>query len=128
LEFRRVLFRSTKEGARFHRVLDAGLERGETLRLPLFEHLRVVADVGIDADLVARRSAEQFVNRHTEEFAFDVPERLLDAAEHTGEDRPASIESVTVNRLPVMDDIARVFAGQIRRDLFDGAGAGPGAA
>ena len=57
----------------------------------------------VDADAVARRAAEQFVDRDAERLALDVPQRHVDAAEGAGEDRAAAIEGVAVDRLPVVD-------------------------
>ena len=91
-------------------------------------HLVRRAGVGIDADPVARRAAEQLVDRHAEGLALDVPERLVDAAQGAGQDRAAAVESMAVDRLPVVDDRPRVLADQIRLDLLDrfGAGRAPG--
>ena len=59
----------------------------------------------------------------TQDLAFDVPESLFDTAQHAGEDRAAAVERVTINGLPVMHNIARVFANQIRCDLLHSRGA-----
>ena len=73
----------------------------------------------VDADPVARWPTEQFVDGHAEQFSFDVPERLLDAAQRAGQNRAAAIKGMTINRLPVMNNIAGIFPNQIGGDLFD---------
>ena len=108
-------------------VLYARLERGEALILASLELFRIVADMRVDADAIARRTTEQFIHGHTHELTFDVPERLFDAAQRAGEDRTAAIERVTIDRLPVMHDVARIFADEIRRDLRNRFGASLGA-
>ena len=78
------------------------------------------AGVGVDADPPPGRAAEQLVDRHAERLALDVPEGHVDAAQGAGQDRAAAVEGVAVDRLPVMDDLARVLADQVRLDLLDG--------
>src|SRR5262249_62207085 len=87
----------------------AGLERGEALRLALADQLRR-ARVRVDADALARGAAQEFVNRDAEQFALDVPERLINPGERARQNRPAAIEGVARDRLPVMHNGARVFA------------------
>ena len=77
------------------------------------------AGVGVDADPVARRAAEQLVDRHAQRLALDVPQGHVDAAQGAGQDRPAAIEGVAVDGLPVMHHLARVLADQVRLDLLD---------
>src|ERR1044071_6649256 len=79
--------------------------------------------MSVKTDAIARGSAEQFVNRHAKKFSFDFSQRLLDAAQRAREQRTAAIERVAINRLPVMHDVARIFADEIRSNLFDGRGA-----
>src|SRR5215475_11734290 len=105
----------------------AGLERGEALRLALADQLRR-ARVRIDADALARGAAQEFVNRDAEQFPLDVPERLINPGERARQNRPASIEGVAIDRLPVMHNGARVFADQVRFHLLDRRGAGKRAA
>jgi hypothetical protein len=47
------------------------------------------------------------------------PERLVNARKRAGQDRAAAIEGVAIDSLPVMCDGARVFANQVRLDLFN---------
>ena len=77
------------------------------------------AGVGIDAHAVARRAAEQLVNRHAQRLALDVPERLVDAAERAGENRAAAIERMPIDGLPVMRYRPRVLADEVRLDFLD---------
>ena len=83
-------------------------------------------DLAVDADAVAGRAAEQFVDRHTVDFALDIPERLVDPAEDGGLDRPAAIERPAVNRLPVEHDAIGILADQVTSDLEGSGGACPG--
>ncbi len=45
--------------------------------------------VGVDADLVAELAAQQFVDRHAQRLALDVPQGLLDRADR-GEDHAST--------------------------------------
>src|SRR5215510_4765491 len=105
----------------------AGLERGEALRLALADQLRR-ARMRVDADALARGAAQEFVNRDAEQFALDVPERLVNPGERARQNGPAAIEGVAIDRLPVMHNGARVFADQVRFHLLDRRGAGQRAA
>ena len=78
------------------------------------------ARVGVDAHPPPRGAAQKLVHRNAERLALDVPEGHVDAAQGAGEDRPAPVEGVTVDRLPVVDDLARVLADQVGLDLLDG--------
>src|ERR1700709_1990035 len=84
--------------------------------------------MGIDANAVAHGAAEQLVNRNAERLAFDVPQGLIDAAQSAGEDGAATIERMAIDGLPVFSNRARILAHQVRFNLFDGFGAGEGAA
>ena len=75
--------------------------------------------MGVDADPVARRAAEQLVDGHAQGLALDVPEGHVDAAQGAGQDRAAAVEGVAVDRLPVVDDLARVLADEVGLDLLD---------
>ena len=77
----------------------------------------------VDSHPVTRWPAEQFVNRHAQRFALDVPQGLIDAAQRAGQDRAATIERMPINSLPVVHYAPRIFADQIRLYLFDGFGA-----
>ncbi len=103
------------------------LERRESFGDSGLQRVHAIA-VRIDADAFARRPAKQLVDRNAEGFAFDVPQRLIDAAEGTGQNRPAAIERVFVNRLPVMHHAARIFADEIRLDFLDSLRTGQRAA
>src|SRR5262245_31521557 len=105
----------------------AGLERGEALLLALADQLWR-ARVRVDADALPRWAAQEFVNRDSEQFTLDVPERLINPGERARQNRPAAIEGVAIDRLPVMRNCARVFADQVRFDLLNRRGAGQRAA
>ena len=83
-------------------------------------------DLAVDADPVARRTAEQFVNRHAVDFSLDIPERLVDPTEDGRLDRPSAIERTAFNRLPVEHDAIGVLADQVTSDLERSGGARPG--
>ncbi len=68
------------------------------------------------------------VDGDPEGLPLDVPERLVDAAQGAGEDRPAAVEGVAVHGLPVVDHAPRVLADQVGLELLDRRGAGEGAA
>ena len=93
------------------------LERGEALRLLLL-HRVDGARMRVDADAVARGAAQQFVHRHPERLALDVPQRLIDARQRAGEDRAAAVERVAVNRLPVMHHATGILTDQVRLDFL----------
>src|SRR5262245_43156877 len=101
----------------------AGFERRETLRTSRLDLVRC-ACVSVNANAIAGRPAQQFVYRHPEQFAFNVPKRLVNSGERTRQNRPSAIESVAINGLPMVSDSARVVADQIRLDFFDRCGAG----
>ncbi len=107
-----VAGRTALGGARF--------ERGEPELDDVACIFSGVLGVSVDADSIAGGSAEQFVDRHAERLALDVPERLVDAAERAGQHRTAAIKGVAVDRLPMMDHGARIFPDQIRLDFLDG--------
>jgi hypothetical protein len=117
-----------RDDAGLRGVFDPGLECGEILLFPLLEPRQVVGDVGVDAHLVARGAAEQLVDGHAEQLALDVPEGLLDAAQHAREDGSAAVERVPVNRLPVVHHVPRILADEVGLHLGDGRCAGLGAA
>ncbi len=106
---------------------NAGFESGETLRFKLLHLLRLTR-VRVNANTVAGGAAQQFIDGHAERLAFDVPKRLIDAAESAGENGAAAIKSVPVNGLPMFSNRARVFADKIWLDLLHCFRAGEGAA
>ncbi len=81
-------------------------------------------DRSVNADSVARRAAEQLVNRHAVNLALDVPKRLIDSAEDRGLDRAAPIKCTALDCLPVKDHAIRVLANQVAADLHRSRGAG----
>jgi hypothetical protein len=109
--------------ARWTFLEGSGLESGEAFRLALLDSLHRVG-VRIDAHAGARRPAKQLVNGHAERLAFDVPKRLVHAADGAGEDGPAAIERMPIHRLPMMRDRTRVFAHEVGREFFNGRGDG----
>ena len=65
-------------------------------------HACIFAQPSVHSHAVARRTAEQLIDRHPERLALDVPQRLIDAAGDRRLDRTAAIKSSAMNRLPVM--------------------------
>ena len=57
----------------------------------------VAADPAIDLHAVAHQAAEQFVHRHAQGLALDVPQRLVDAGDGAHQDRAAAIEAAAVH-------------------------------
>src|SRR5690606_1178351 len=94
-------------------------ERAEALRVTRAE-LIGSPRMRVDPHAPSRRTAEELVDRDAERLALDVPARLLNATESAGENRPAAIERVTIDRLPVMDDLASILPDEIGLDLGDG--------
>ena len=75
--------------------------------------------MGVNPDPVPRRPAEQFIDRHAQRLPLDVPQGLIDAGQGAGQDGTAAVEGVSIDRLPVMDDLPGVLADQVGRDLLD---------
>jgi hypothetical protein len=96
----------------------AALERGEARLLLLLDQLGLPG-VGVDSHPVAGRAAQQLVDGDAERLPLDVPQGLVDAAQGRRQDGAAAVERVAVDRLPVVDDAARVLPDQRRRDLLD---------
>ena len=84
--------------------------------------LRAVLDVlrlAVDADAVARRSAEQLIDGHAERLALDVPHRDVHGRQRARQDDVAAVEGLAVDGLPVVCGLPRVLADQIRLELLD---------
>src|SRR5262245_46118542 len=96
----------------------AGLEGGESLSHALL-YLLGGACVRIASYLVPGGAAGRLVNRHSECFPFDVPQRLVDSTECAGQYRPAAIEGMAVNRLPVMGYSSWILSDQVRLRLLN---------
>jgi hypothetical protein len=105
--------------------LDARLECRKALTDPLLDRLRI-GTTFVQADPIARRPAKELVDGHTQRFTRQVPQRLLHAAQGTGQDRAAPVKGVPVHRLPVVHDPARILADQVWRQLVDRLGTGQG--
>ena len=61
----------------------------------------------IHTHAVAHRAAQQIVHRHAQPLALDIPQRLVDADDRAGQDRPAAIEAAAIQRLPDILDLRR---------------------
>src|SRR5690606_6742528 len=82
--------RGILDDARRLLLRQAGLERAEALRVTRAE-LIGSPRMRVDPHAPSRRTAEELVDRDAERLALDVPERLLNATESAGENRPAAI-------------------------------------
>src|ERR1035437_3822425 len=85
-----------------------------------------LTDRSIHPDSVARGAAQKLVYRHAIYFAFDIPERLIDAALNRGLDRPAAVKRAAANSLPVEDYAGGLLTYQIASDLQSAGGTGLG--
>ena len=75
------------------------------------------ANRAVYANAVAHGPAQKFVNRHAKGLAFDVPQRLVDAAHDRRLDRTAAIERPAVDRLPMENHFERILPDQIVADF-----------
>ena len=78
-----------------------------------------VLRLSVDADAVARRSAEQLIDGHAERLALDVPHRDVHSRERARQDDVTAVEGLAVDGLPVVGGLPRVFADQVRLELLD---------
>ena len=72
--------------------------------------------------------AEQLVDRHAEDFAANVPQRLVDAGDRRAHDRAGAVKAVDVHGLPVMLDLHRVLADEELAEIVDAGDDGAGLA
>jgi hypothetical protein len=98
---------------------DAGLHRpvafGEHVGLGFLDALGLT----IALDAVARRAAQKVIDRNSQRLALDVPHRDIDRAKRGSEDDVATIESVPVDRLPVVRRPACVLPDKVGLELLD---------
>src|SRR5262249_20322642 len=74
---------------------------------------------GVAFDMVMSEAAKQFIDRHAEGFALDVPQRHIESAERMQLLAAGRIEVAAVHELPQVVDSRRVFADQHRTALGD---------
>ncbi|NJN84302.1 MAG: hypothetical protein HC802_19840, partial [Caldilineaceae bacterium] len=115
------------DDARRPRAARPGLEGDVAFGLLVLDVLdlildRVAADVGVDLDAVAQRTAQQLVDGHAQRLAGQIPECLVDARDRAGQDWAAAVKRVFVVCLPVVDDAGRVLADEIVGHFVDGRG------
>ena len=85
----------------------------------------VTPAVGVNADLVPHRPAEQIVDRLFRGLAADVPQRLLDARGGAIElKRSAALRIVVESDLQDMPDLEGIASNQVAAELFDLRGDG----
>src|SRR4030095_16409936 len=99
-------------------VVRGGLHRGVALRHHPARRFRVLR-LSVDADAVARGSAEQLVDGHAERLAFDVPHRDVYRRERHRQYDVTAVEGLAVDGLPVVGGLPRIFADQVRLELLD---------
>ncbi len=94
---------------------------GEPLLRRLARRASRLADapVGVDAHAIARRAAEELVDRHPVVFPGDVPQRVIDPGEGAHEHVAAPEEGRAVDVLPVVLDSQWIFAEQVIGQLLD---------
>ena len=85
-----------------------------------FLHVLGIAGPAVYPNPVAGGAAQQFVDGHVQQFAFDVPQGVVNAAQRTGQDGATPVKSVAVNGLPVVDYRPWVFPDQVRLHFLDG--------
>src|SRR5262245_16108189 len=74
--------------------------------------------VGVDADTLATRPAQQAHHRHAEPFAGEIPQRLLEPAHRAPEVHGAALaREVVVGPVREMADLSGIAAHQIPREL-----------
>ena len=93
--------------------LEAHFDRFYRRLCELFRRFRPETGVGIELDPVAQGAAYQLVDGCAEGFAFDIPQRLLDAADGAGPDRSTAPELTLVMLLPERFNTHRVPADQL---------------
>ena len=76
--------------------------------------------IGVDADTVAARSAEQRMHRQPGVLALDVPAGLLQCADGGVVDRPGAAVLAPVQELEIGFDVPWVFADEHGAEFFDG--------
>ena len=104
------------------------LEGSKAFGLACLDGIEVVADMGIDANAVARGASQQLIDGHSQGLTLDVPQRLLDATKGAGKDWATPVEGVSIEGLPVVHHVARVLADQVRSHFSNGGGTGFGTA
>ena len=80
----------------------------------------VAAYPGIHLYAVTYLSAQQLVYRCIVVFAFNIPQRLIDARNGTHQYGSAAIEGPAIHGLPMFFDLQRVFADQVVRQFVHG--------
>ena len=106
---------------------NTGLEGSKTFFCSPLYVLRC-SSMRVDTNTLSCRATKQFVDRHTKCFSFNVPERLINTTDSTGQHGAPSVKGMSIHRLPVMWYSTRVFADQVMRKFLDGRCASMGSA
>ena len=83
--------------------------------------MRVPDIVRVADHLVAHPPAQQFIDRHAQRLALDVPQRDVDGRDGRGEDALRREEAAAEEHLPDVLDPRRVLADQQRLEVLDRA-------
>jgi hypothetical protein len=75
--------------------------------------------IGVGADAIAHRTAEQAVNRDAQRLPLDIPEGNLDSGKRAEERWSAMPEGMPVGLLPEMLDAGRIGSQQQRFEVLD---------
>src|SRR5579871_3406546 len=92
------------------------------MSLNVVDHARrfVDANVGVETNPIAGRSAKKPVDRLTVDLAGDVPARLIQRGKRRGQYHAAFPEAEPKEALPVVLDPGWVFADECRANFVDG--------
>ena len=77
----------------------------------------VTADPAVGFDFVAHQPAHQLPDRRVQHFAFDIPQRLVDAGDGAHQDRPPAVEARAVHHLPKVVNARRILTNQVFTQL-----------
>ena len=104
-----------REGVELHGRVSGldDFERG--LGIALRAVATLIPGVGVDAQFVPAGAAQQFVDRHAQRLALDVPQRLIDGADAAVDHRSAALapEGLAEEPVPHLLDAKRVCADQV---------------
>ncbi len=101
--------------------LERGEAPGDEIDRRAGHLLRRVAawPIGVGADAIAHRAAQQAVDRDAQRLPLDIPEGDLDSGQRAEERWPAMPEGVPVGLLPEMLDAGRIGSQQQRLEILD---------
>ena len=83
-------------------------------------------EMRIHPDPIANGTAEQLIDRHTQDLSFDVPESLLYSRDRTHPDHSQSPERLPIEFLENVLNPGRIFTDDHWRKIFDCSNDRPG--